>query len=148
MQGTRELVEDQRPVYTLWRAVGECAAGELRTVWVFQAEGGRISEEAVEAFFEALRSYVAPTVGSYVTFYDFSEPVSNVAPFALQLARTLAAIRSQMRCVCTVVVCVDPVTRGVLRYIAELVGGDRPYVIVDSAAKGWEAALAAEEAVE
>ena len=144
----RELVEDQRPAYTLWRVTGECARGAPRTVWIFQGEGGSVCEETASAYFEALRHKVAPTSGSFVTLYDFTQPLSNILPFAPQLARNAAEIRSKMRCVRTVIVCTSSAARNVLRFVAGLVGGERPYVIVDSVEKGWEAAFAAEEAGE
>lgn len=144
----RELVEDQRPVYTLWRVAGECARGAPRTVWIFQGEGGAVCEETATAYFEALRHTVAPTTGSFVTLYDFTQPLSNILPFSLQLARNAAEIRSKMRCVRTVIVCTSPAARNVMRFVVGLVGGERPYVIVDSVEKGWEAAFAAEEAGE
>ncbi len=144
----RELVEDQRPAYTLWRVTGKCTRGAPRTVWIFQGEGGSVSEETATAYFEALRGSVAPTRGSFVTLYDFTQPLSNILPFALQLARNAAEIRSKMRCVRTVIVCTSPAARNVLRFVVGLVGGERPYVIVDSVDKGWEAAFAAEEEAE
>lgn len=130
------LVLDIRPVFTLWRSVDP-----QRTVWVFQSEGGAVTQEAADAYFAALRETVAPTEGSFVTLYDFTSPLSNFVPFALQLAQNARGIREVMKPLRTVIVCTNATARNVMRLIISTVGGSSPYVLVDNVTTGWQEAL-------
>lgn len=130
------LVVDIRPVFTLWRS-----ADRERTVWVFQSEGGGVTQDAADAYFEALRETVAPTEGSFVTLYDFTAPLSNFVPFALQLAQNAKEIREVMKPLRTVIVCTNATARNVMRLIISTVGGSSPYVLVDNVTSGWQEAL-------
>ena len=132
------LVADQRPVYTLWRVDGKSTDGAPRAVWIFQAEGGAITQDAVDAYFRSLEQSISKTDGEFVTFYDFSLGISNFIPYALQLARTATRIRELMAPVRTVVLCTSATMRNAMRLVIQTVGGTRPYVIVDNLDAGWE----------
>lgn len=131
-----QLEEDHRPVFTLWRS-----ADEQRTVWVFQSEGGSVTQEAADAYFSALRHKVAPTRGTFVTLYDFTEPLSNFVPFALQLARNARDIRELMCPLRTVIVCTSSTVRNIMRLIIATVGGTSPYVLVENVSNAWQEAV-------
>ena len=129
------LHEDMRPVFTLWRTTEA-----QHCIWVFQAEGGCVTQETADAYFAALRNTVARSEGDFVTLYDFTEPLSNFVPFALQLAKNAREIRDKMRPLRTVIVCPNATARNVMRLIIGMVGGDSPYVLVEDIASAWSEA--------
>lgn len=126
---------DHRPVFTLWKAQGK------HVVWVFQSEGGSVTQEAADAYFDALRGKVASTEGDFATLYDFTQPLSNFVPFALQLAQNAREIRERMRPMRTVIVCPNATARNVMRIIIATVGGSSPYVLVEDITAAWVQAL-------
>jgi len=151
----RDLVLDKRDVFTLWRIEGVVShlstesqvppmPPTKRVVWVFQSEGGEVNQVAADAYFDALRDTVAPTLDSFCTLYDFSLPLTGFMPFALQLAANVGEIRRTMKPVRTVLVCGSATARNVLRLIIRIAGGSSPYVLVDNLEKGWELAFAPE----
>ena len=126
------LCKDVRPVFTLWKA-----DEEQHCIWVFQAEGGAVTQEAATAYFAALHETVAKCESDFVTLYDFTEPLSNFVPFALQLAQNAREIREKMRPMRTVIVCPNSTARNVMRLIIRIVGGDSPYVLVEDIGAAW-----------
>lgn len=129
---TAVLQEDMRPVFTLWKT------DEARhCIWVFQSEGGSVTQQAADAYFEALRNKVARSDGDFVTLYDLTESLSNFVPFALQLAQNAREIREKMRPLRTVIVCPNATARNVMRLIISIVGGDSPYVLVEDISSAW-----------
>lgn len=141
--GRGVLIHDCSPVFTLWRVEGFCTKGEPRVVWIFQSEGGAVTQEAADSYFERLELTVASCETDFVTFYDFTDALSNFLPFALQLAKTAARIRELMKPVRTVILCPSAAVRNVIRIIISIVGGQSPYVIVATLDEGWETAFAA-----
>jgi hypothetical protein len=137
------LLLDEQPVFTLWSV----DRGERR-VFIFQSEGGAVTQTAADAYFHVLRTVVAPEKREYVTLYDLSRPLSDFTRFALQLGRNVREIRETLLPVRTVIVCPNATARNVMRIILGIVGGSRPYVIVDTLDKGWSAAFAAARADE
>jgi hypothetical protein len=140
-----ELVRDCSPVFTLWRVDGVCTARQPRVVWVFQAEGGAVTQKVADAYFELLQGPVARTAEDFVTLYDLTGGIGNFLPFAMQLAANAARVRAVMRPVRTVILCPSTTARNVMRLIIGAVGGDRPYVIVDTLDEGWRAAFGRRE---
>jgi hypothetical protein len=138
-----ELVLDATPVFTLWKVSGKCNVGLPRTVWIYQAEGGEVTQGAADAYFSSLEFKVAVTEGEFTTFYDLTNSLRNFLPFALQLAKNARRIRELMRPVRTVILCTHAGMRNIMRFIIRMVGGDSPYVIVDSVDAGWAAAFRA-----
>jgi len=130
------LYEDARPVFTLWKA-----EEAQHSIWVFQAEGGAVTQAAADAYFAALRNTVAECGSDFVTLYDFTEPLSNFVPFALQLAQNAREIRVKMRPLRTVIVCPNATARNVMRLIIGIVGGDSPYTLVEDIAAAWAEAM-------
>ena len=143
--GRGVLFQDCSPVFSLWRVDGFCTKGAPRVVWIFQSEGGAVTQEAADSYFQHLETTVATCESDFVTFYDFTDALSNFMPFALQLAKKAARIREVMKPVRTVIVCPNPAVRNVMRIIISIVGGDSPYVIVGTLDQGWETAFAARE---
>ena len=139
------LVSDCSPVFTLWRVDGVCTARLPRVVWIFQAEGGAVTQEVADAYFELLEGTVAKTAEDFVTFYDFTGSIKNFLPFAMQLASNAARIRKVMKPVRTVILCPNTTVRNIMRLIISAVGGDSPYVIVDSLDEGWQTAFGKRE---
>ena len=133
-----DLEADARPVFTLWRL----RAPGAHTVWIFQAEGGEVTQAAADEYFRLLEHVVAPTPEPFATLYDMSRPLGHFLPFAMQLARVAGRIRESMVPVRTAVVCLNPTARNVMRLIIGIIGGQSPWVIVDSAEKGYRAAMA------
>ena len=129
------LEGDHRPVFTLWKTQRN------HTVWVFQSEGGGVTQEAADAYFDALKGKVATTEGEFVTLYDFTQSLSNFVPFALQLAQHAREIRERMRPIRTVIVCPNATARNVMRIIIATVGGSSPYVLVEDITAAWVQAL-------
>ena len=142
------LVNDYSPVFTLWRVEGICTAFKPRVVWIFQAEGGAVTKEAADAYFELLEFTVAGCLDDFVTFYDFTGGITNFLPFAMQLASNAGRIRAVMKPVRTIILCPNATVRNVMRIIISLVGGESPYVIVDTLDQGWETAFAARKVAE
>lgn len=142
------LVRDCSPVFTLWRVEGRCTASRARVVWIFQSEGGAVTQDTADAYFDLLESTVASCPEAFVTFYDFTGGITNFLPFAMQLASKAGRIREVMKPVRTVILCPSATVRNVMRLIISLVGGDSPYVIVDTLDEGWETAFAAREEAE
>jgi hypothetical protein len=124
-------------VFTLWRL-----RAPAHTLWIFQSEGGDVTQEAADEYFRLLEHVVAATPEPFATLYDMSRPLGHFLPFAMQLARVAGRVRETMLPVRTVVVCLSPTARNVMRLIIGIIGGRSPWVIVDSAEKGYLAAMA------
>ena len=142
------LIKDCSPVFTVWRVQGRCTLGLPRSVWIFQSEGGAVTQETADCYFDLLEFTVASCSNDFVTFYDFTGGITNFVPYAMQLASNAARIRQVMKPVRTVILCPNAAVRNVMRIIISLVGGDTPYIIVDTLDEGWEAAFAARDTTE
>ena len=143
-KGEAELVVDQRPVFTLWKSVGVCENKLSRVVWVFQAEGGALDEESVNAFFDCLEFTVGETNLPFVTFYDFTVGLKNFAPHITDVVQTAGHLREKIKPVRTIIYCNDNTARKIVRLVIKLIGGRRPWAIVDSVESAWEMAYKGE----
>ncbi len=135
-----DLVADLRPVFTVW-----CVRRERHDVWIFQAEGGAVTDETADGYFRTLTERVHVTKRDFVTLYDFTKPLSNFMPYAMRLAAEGKALRQRCPPMRTVVVCPDEAVRDVMRIIIDMVGGDSPYVLTKTVEDGWTRAFAEQE---
>lgn len=107
-----------------------------------------MTQKEATAYFDALRDQVSVGSEDFVTLYDFTEPLSNFVPFALQLAQNARSIREKMRPLRTVILCRNATVRNIMRLIISMVGGERPYVLVDDIAEAWSEAVRAGDVTE